>query len=286
MKYPFQRLLHALPILLFGIYIFGFEYIPTQDYPDWLYQGFVVNKYVFHGYTFGGYFGIHHYLPPNLISTLGIGILALVFPIMISGKIFLLLTLLLLYFGIYRFLIFFKVKDRYFAMAIAFYLSFNYHFFLGNVNFLFGLGLALLAFSFAASLNKFQNFWWIMPIFLLLYLSHFLAMVIFGIMLFSYAITEKKIKILISSAIAAIPTIIIFCHYYFTKSISSSFTTIPEIFTKKLANPLSFYEAVEFFSRTGTVPSIRRCERDPDSPGICELHLLFFWLSIRQNGRS
>ena len=241
MKYHFQRSLHVLPVLLFGIYLFGFEYIPTQDYPDWLYQGFVFNKFVFHGNTFGGFFGIHHYLPPNLISTLGIGILALVFPIMISGKIFLFVILLLLYFGIYRFLIFFGVKDRYFAMAVAFYLSFNYHFFCGNVSFLFGLGLALLAFTVAVSHNKLQNFWWMMLIFLMLYLSHFLAMVIFGIMLLSYAISEKKLRILTSSAIAAIPVILIFCHYYFTKSIPSSFTTVPEIFTKKFANPLSFY---------------------------------------------
>jgi hypothetical protein len=241
MKHQSQRLFHLLPVLLFGIYIFGFEYIPTQDYPDWLYQGFVFNQFFFHGNSFGGFFEVHKYLPPNFISTFIIGILALFFPIMISGKIFLCLILLMLYVGIYKFLIFFNVKDRYFAMGIAFYLSFNYHFFCGNINFLFGLGLALLAFIVAANHNKLMNFWWMMPIFLLLYLSHFLAILIFGIMLLSYAIGEKKLKILTTNAIAAISVILIFSHYYFTKSIPSSITTIPELFTKKFANPLNYY---------------------------------------------
>src|SRR5437763_1973158 len=145
-----HRFLHIIPFVLFGLYFFGFEHIPTQDYSDWLYQGFVFNEYFFHGNSFGDFFQIHHYIPPNLISTVAIGILSLIVPVMIAGKIFLFLMLLLLYFGIYRFLIFFGVNERYFAMAVSFYLCFNYHFFLGNINFLFGLGLALVAFTVAA----------------------------------------------------------------------------------------------------------------------------------------
>src|SRR2546421_12876171 len=99
MKQPRYRLLHFIPVILFGAYIFGFEYFPSQDYPQWLYQGFIFNEYFFHGNTFGGMVAIVHFIPPNLISTVIIGTLALFVPLMSAGKIFLLLELLLLYFG-------------------------------------------------------------------------------------------------------------------------------------------------------------------------------------------
>src|SRR2546423_14780013 len=99
-------LLHSFYIILFAFFVFGFPYLPLQDYPALIYQGFVFNEYIFHGYTFGGFWSLHHYFPPNAISTVILGLMDLFGDPLVTGKIYLFFLAIILYSGIVRYLAF------------------------------------------------------------------------------------------------------------------------------------------------------------------------------------
>ncbi len=212
--------IHVLPILGFLLFIFLFPYLPIQDYPDWLHQGMLFNQLVFHPDTFNNFYSLQGFIPPNGISTLLIGLFTLIIPIEIAGKIFVFATLLLLYCSLNIYFKRFSLLPKMFAAYCSFYLVFNVFFFMGALNFLFGLGLCFFGFHFFTKrdYSRATSILLLMLFFFLCYLSHLFAVFIFALFLLSYCISEKKYTLLINAAIGLIPTIIAFFQYYASRT--------------------------------------------------------------------
>src|SRR5579872_3464603 len=130
---------HFFFVSLFACLIFGFRYLPFQDYPVHLYQGFVFNQVLFHGNTFGGFFHFHPYLPPNAISAILIGIMDIIFDPFLSGKIYLFMLASGLYSGVYQYLVLHLNRKSMACAVFAFLMTLNLHFLMGYLNFLSGL---------------------------------------------------------------------------------------------------------------------------------------------------
>jgi len=221
--------LHTFFLSLIAIYVFGFEYLPLQDYPNWLYHGYVFNQYVFHGDTFGGFFHLYHYLPPNAICTLGIGCLSLIISPLLAGKLFLFATAVILNSGIASY-ISFHLKDQPVASAIAaFYFVFNLNFLMGFLNYCFGLGLALFVIVYIEKNDLHVNRIYLSLMLLLLYLTHCIALGIVILFVAVYASHSKKYKDLISLLPSFLPVILLFIHYEIAKPLTEAQPTLSSI---------------------------------------------------------
>jgi hypothetical protein len=205
-------------ITLLAAYIFGFQYLPLQDYPNWLYQGFIFKEYVFDANSFHGYFHLRPYLPPNAISTILIGVLSVVVSPFAAGKVFLFATTLLLYTGAKSYLSYFVGQQKIVISCIAFYLIFNENFLMGFINYGFGFGLALVVMSYFLRKGLQVNRLIAGVFFLLLYLSHFAAFGIVLIFLCILAYHRKEFKPLWSLTLATVPELILFVQYLLMRS--------------------------------------------------------------------
>jgi hypothetical protein len=48
---------YLLPFIgIFGAYLFAFDFLPFQDFPQWVYQGYVFKHLFFLGDDFNGFF--------------------------------------------------------------------------------------------------------------------------------------------------------------------------------------------------------------------------------------
>src|SRR5438876_10787789 len=120
-----HKYLHVLFLAMTIALIFGFEYPSIQDYPNWLYHGYVFNEIIFHGNSFGGFFHFNAYIPPNAITPVIIGCTSLIVSPLLAGKIFLLMTAILLYIGSKYYLSVFLKDQEIFCSLVAFYFVFN-----------------------------------------------------------------------------------------------------------------------------------------------------------------
>jgi hypothetical protein len=102
--------------------------------------------------------------------------------------------------------------------CIAFYLVFNTNFLMGYLNYCFGLGLALLVITFFARRDLKVSPVATATLFLSLYLAHFVSLALVLIFLVIYAYHNKQMKTLCPFVIAAIPVILLFLQYFFSRS--------------------------------------------------------------------
>jgi hypothetical protein len=211
--------LHILYVSLFAVFIFGFTYLPFQDFPILAYQGFVFNEFVFHGNTFGGFFHFQPYIPPNAVSTVIMGIMDVFFDAFVAGKIYLFLLAVALYSGIYRYLRFHLETDSVAFASVAFFLTINVHFLMSYINFLTGLALVFHAIVFIRQRHYETNILALGIVILAIYLCHFMPLVLFGLYFTSYFIVTKNYRAFFRLFVAAIPTIIIFIQYLLTRTI-------------------------------------------------------------------
>jgi hypothetical protein len=225
--FSFRKILGTVLVFLIAVYIFGFKYLPLQDYPNWLYQGFLFKEYLVHGQMLNGFFHFYSYIPPNAISTIFIGCLSVVLSPFIAGKIFLFVAALLLYFGAESYLSLFIKNRPIFNSCIAFYLVFNLNFLMGFINYSFGMGFALLILSYLVRNELSVNRISFSMLLVMLYLSHFSAFAIVPVFLAVYAYHTKRYKESLLLLPAFLPAIILFMEYFLTKSISD-LPIIPE----------------------------------------------------------
>jgi len=216
---PFH--LHIFFLSLIAVYIFSFHYLPLQDFPQWIYHGHVFNQMVFHGNDFGGYFSFHHYIPPNASATVLIGLLELPFSPMIAGKLFLFISMILLYAGSWRVLTTLARSDHLLFAVISFSCCFNLFFYGGFLNFLFGLGIALLGISYILDKRSNAALYLLMFFFLLCYLSHFASLLVLMVPVLSLILCDRNPKFVRKVLLALLPSLVIFIHYYFTKDLAT-----------------------------------------------------------------
>lgn len=213
--------IHLLAAAIIGVYLFAFEYLPLQDYPDWLYQGFLFKEYFFHGNDFGGYFSFYGYIPPNGASTIGIGLLSGIFHTYIAGKLYLFIAMLFMYFGSYSYLQLFAKTKSITNSIVALYFVFNLHFLIGNISFLFGLGFALTSFCYLYRTSRLECSYYLIPFIFLSYLSHFFALFIFLLLIAVYTSKENRKLTYRNVLLSSLPTLAIFIHYLMNKTITT-----------------------------------------------------------------
>ena len=202
-------------------YVLLFKYLPLQDYPVWVYEGFVFKELIAGSPLFQNNYVFIGYLPPNALSTIFIGSLSFIVSPIIAGKLFLLLSSLLLYTGIYKFMKLYLKNNDLLISVISLICTFNFSFFTGNINFIFGLGFAFYSAYFLIKNNK-HNFLIYSLIFILAYLAHFFSIFIlsFYIFIYLYKNKKKKLKIFFFSLI---PPAAIFLHYMFNKNLPAEY---------------------------------------------------------------
>jgi hypothetical protein len=176
-----RRWLHdggiLLPLVILNAlcFVWGYRFLPLQDYPDWLYQGTLLSQAI--KGTLSEHYRVVPYPVPNAISTLLIGLLGLVFRPEVAGK--LTLTLYVLTFIAGSAYLFTSTGGRLgpvFCIPLA--LLFSGFFFHGYLSYLlalcplfFGIGYLLRQHEERASVSVGV----VLAASLLLYLSHALA---------------------------------------------------------------------------------------------------------------
>lgn len=216
-----SRIIMAVHIVAMMYLVFGFLFLPIGDYPDWLYQGYIFNQYVFHGNDFGGAFIMHPYIPPNAISTVLIGTLGEIIHPFHAGRVFLALSMLAVYFGVYFFMGITLKGNRALRAIIAFTFVFSYNFWLGNINFLMGLGVALLGAWLLIERGWIEKIIPAAAVILLCYLCHFFSLAILGLAVLGFIISGRRFNLIGKLAIAALPAAALFIHYVINADVAT-----------------------------------------------------------------
>jgi hypothetical protein len=128
------------------VFIWYYRFLPLQDYPDWLLQGFLFFK-ALHGQLPHNY-SLITYPVPNSISTFVIGGLDTLFHPEVSGKIFLSINALLFFSGSTYLLGVYDTKKTSFIYYLPVLLIFNPFFFHGYINYYFGLSVLFWGFGY------------------------------------------------------------------------------------------------------------------------------------------
>ncbi|HVZ39970.1 MAG TPA: hypothetical protein VHI13_11890 [Candidatus Kapabacteria bacterium] len=217
----------AVHLVVLAAFIFAFRFIPLQDYPEWLYHGVLLERMATGGHGAEGYM-LADCIPPNSISTIAIATLHLLFPQELAGKLFLVASMWLLYAGIIRFMrITLRGCDTMIAW-MALLLAFNYSFWLGNLSFYAGLGIALygahllLVRRWAASVPG------SMLLVTLAYLSHFFAWFFILWAGTASAALRRDLGRLRTLTVAALPSILLFAHYLMARPAAPGIANGPE----------------------------------------------------------
>lgn len=215
-------LLMALHMTLLALYVFGFRFLPLQDYPDWLFQGVLFKTWVSSPELLEGVYAVQPYLPPNAISTVVIGGLSWILPPEIAGKIFLLLSMLALYWGIFLFMGLTIQGNISLRLLVGFALVFSYNFWLGNINFVMGLGLALCSLHLLIGRGWIEKVIPAAALLLLCYCCHFFSLCIVGLGAVVYLVMEKRWNALGRFLAACIPVAALMLYYVANAHASTS----------------------------------------------------------------
>ena len=218
-QFPKDLIIHLFLMGVVVVYIFSFQYLPLQDFPQWIYHGHVFNQILFHHNDFGGFFSFHPYIPPNASATVLIGLFEFIVPPVIAGKIFLLLCIILIYFGSLSVLTTLTKSRSLLFVFISFSACFNLFFYMGYMNFLFGLGIALISCSYVLQYEKSVNSYLMSFLFLLCYCSHFVSLLILFIPVLAVLIYTRDRVFFRKMITSFLPTLGLIIHYYFTKEI-------------------------------------------------------------------
>ncbi len=239
-------ILHLFLLGVVAAYIFSFTYLPLQDFPQWIYHGHVFNQIVFHDNDFNGFFSLHPYLPPNASATILIGIFEVFASPILAGKLFLLLCLCMIYLGSWKVLTLLTEQRRIAFAVVAFYGCFSLFMVLGMMNFLFGLGLALLGSAYVIRHGPRVNMAIVGLFAVGCYASHFASFLILCIPILTILLRHWDIRLFIRVCLAFVPSILLLLHYYFTKDLLtfSSSGIIEVSYLENMWHTLSYFPAV------------------------------------------
>jgi hypothetical protein len=118
--------------------IWSSRFPPLQDYPDWVYQGWLLSR-IISGHAMSGY-AVAHYPVPNTSVTLTLGLLDLAIAPEISGKILLTLIVGLFVFGSIYLLKSLNRSERNPLLLAPLVLVFNFSLLFGGLACALGLG--------------------------------------------------------------------------------------------------------------------------------------------------
>lgn len=132
----------ALGLLLAALWVN--EYLPFQDYPEWLFQSRILHQIVAHGENDSNRYELQLFpIHPNILVSLLLAGLQFVVPVKVAGKIVLTLIALLFVFGWW----FLMNRQQTFHPLrwLGLPLAFNYFFAMGFLSYCLGIGLLMFA---------------------------------------------------------------------------------------------------------------------------------------------
>jgi hypothetical protein len=119
-------------------FIWAHRFLPLQDYPNWLYQGFVFSRLLAGSKV--SLFTVRRFPVPNSMTTFAIGVLCLIFAPENAGRVALTIYVMLFSFGgLYLLSTWREWPDAIFLLPFVY--SLNALFFLGNINNVLGIVL-------------------------------------------------------------------------------------------------------------------------------------------------
>lgn len=239
-------IVHLALLGIIGIYTFYFTYIPYQDFPQWIYHGHVFNQMVFHHNNFGGFFWFHPYLPPNASATVLIGMFEIFASPILAGKLFLFFSCALVYWGSFSVLATITKSKHVMFALIGFSGCFSLYFYMGLMNFVFGLGIALLGSSYVLGKKDRANAWVMSGLFLLCYCSHFASLLVFLVPVLAVFLQNKSMAFARRIILAFLPCLVLGLHYYLTKEILtfSSSGILKASYFETVWGMIKFYPAI------------------------------------------
>lgn len=190
----------------------GYALIP-QEYSDLIYQGYIFGQNIFHGNDFGGAYAIHSYIPPGILSTLFIGVGSQIVAASIAGQIFLLLSMISVYAGVYLFSGITVPGNTLLRGMIAFSFVFGYHFWFGDLNFSIGFGLALAGIYLLVSRRWIERPMLTALLFILCYLAHFSSFLMLVLGGAAWIVAGRRYELLRKALPALLLVLGVFVHY-------------------------------------------------------------------------
>ncbi len=207
----------AAQIALMIAFVFAFRFIPLQDYPEWLLHGVIFRTMIAEGSVHHGAYALHAYVPPNAISTLLIAAFNFVVPAEPAGKAVLASAMILLHTGIVRFMRATLRGHDALVLWAGFLFVFNYTFWLGNLSFYIGMGVALHGGHLIVRRGWGRSVVKTAALVTLAYLCHFFAWVFVLFIAAANALLERSRAALLRLAAAAVPSLALFVHYVLVK---------------------------------------------------------------------
>ncbi len=124
-----------------------YRFIPSHDYPGWLLQAQILKEYNNPNFDFNRFYEVISVPVPHMASVSIIYLLSFIFPIEFAGKMFLSLYLILFPLSIIYLLRSTQRRSTDLEL-IGFVFAYNWFFFHGNIDYLFGLALLFLTLGF------------------------------------------------------------------------------------------------------------------------------------------
>ena len=184
-----------------------------QEFPDLLYQGYIFGQNIFHGNDFGGAYAIHSYIPPGILSTLFIGAGSQFIDIFIVTSAFHLLSMMMMWSGVYLFMGIGLPRRNFLRSLIAFSFVFGYHFWLGDMNFSMGFGMALAGLYLLIARRWIDRPIAMSALLVLCYLGSFFAVISLVLGAVAWIIVERRYDLLRRLIPASLPALLLLVHY-------------------------------------------------------------------------
>ncbi|MBN1824490.1 MAG: hypothetical protein JW803_09240 [Endomicrobiales bacterium] len=197
-------------------YVWAYRFLPLQDYPDWLFQGFVFSE-ALKGRLLEGY-RVLLYPVPNSASTLIIGFLGLVFSPEASGKIFLSLYAVIFAAGsLYMMGSLDRARRVGFLYFVPLLYTANVFFIRGNLGYMFGLGFVFFGFGYLMRRSAEPEKVKALPLAFLtvpLFFSHALAYAAFALFAAFFAVFHFKKKLAANMLAGFAPSALLAAGYF------------------------------------------------------------------------
>ncbi|OGC95980.1 MAG: hypothetical protein A2W25_09560 [candidate division Zixibacteria bacterium RBG_16_53_22] len=199
--------------LLIILPVFLSDYLPFQDYPDWLYQATALAHYHSGDNAYSQYLTVKPYLVPNSASTIIMALLIIMVNPILAGKLTLVLWLLAMPLCYLYFYKAFQPKGNILQFA-PLLLLYNIRFYHGNLSYL--LCLPIVFFLLGYYKRRIDNFGWLpmnnmMILLILLFIFHFIGFIIclLGIAVLSVEKFKFHARNHILPAIAIAPSLVL-----------------------------------------------------------------------------
>ncbi len=179
------------------VLIWSHRFLPLSDYPDWVFQGSIVAE-LLHGKTLPSY-SFKHYPVPHTATVALLGLLDLVFPPEVSGKLVLTLCIILIALSSTYLLTSLRTDTDNPLLLIPLMFLMNTYFFWGELAYLFGLSVLFLYCGYLfRRIYRWEpiNWWLVGGASIAMFFCHFLPYAIAILITLTFLLAESRTDLL------------------------------------------------------------------------------------------